>query len=264
MNKIDLIELGKSFMECFDQPTILFQDEDHAIYWLGIPEDTAFRCNAYLITDKEDALIVDPGGRQSFDFVKKRVSQVLPPENIGGMILCHQDPDVAASMDNWLEVNPALKVITSQRTNVLLPNYGNSNYSFISITDEPLYYFRSGRILRFIESPFLHFPGAFTTYDEFSRYLFSGDIWAAIDMEWQLVVENFSRHVLKLNLFHLDYMAGNIAARGFADRIRNLAMDAILPQHGSVIPGKFVPDALNYLSNLKCGVDLIYPHLKVK
>jgi len=83
-------------------------------------------------------------------------------------------------------------------------------------------------------------------------------------MEWQLVVDNFPRHILKLNLFHLDYMAGNIAARGFTDRIRAYAIDAILPQHGSVIPGKFVPDALNYLSDLKCGLDLIYPHLKTK
>jgi len=264
MNNIDLIELGKTFMERFDFPTILFQDADHSIYWLGIPEDTAFRCNAYLILDREEALIIDPGGRQAFEFVKKRVAQIILPENITGMILCHQDPDVAASMADWLEFNPSMKVITSLRTNVLLPNYGRPNYAFVNITEEPVYFFHSGRSLRFVESPFLHFPGAFTTYDVFSRYLFSGDIWAAIDMEWRLVVENFAQHKLKLNLFHLDYMAGNIAARGYAERIRVYDIDAILPQHGSVIPGKFVREALSYLSNLKCGLDLIYPHLKVK
>ncbi len=264
MNEIDLIELGKTFTENYDQPMVLFRDGDHAIYWLGIPEDTAFRCNTYLIREKGEAIIVDPGGRPSFDFVKNRVAQILPPENISGMILCHQDPDVAASMDHWLELNPSMKVITSLRTNVLLPNYGQPNYTFVNISEEPVFTFHSGRILRFIESPFLHFPGAFTTYDEASRFLFSGDIWAAIDMEWKLIIDQFTPHIIKLNLFHLDYMAGNVAARGFTERIRSFQIDAILPQHGSVIPGKLVPDALQYLSNLKCGLDFIYPHQKNK
>jgi len=264
MNTIDLTELGKTFMERFDTPTLLFQDEGHAIYWLGIPEDTAFRCNAYLVADNQEALIVDPGGRQSFDFVKNRVAQILPPESVTGMILCHQDPDVAASMADWLDINPSMKVITSLRANVLLPNYGRPNYTFISISEDPVYTFSSGRKIRFIESPFLHFPGAFASYDEYSRYLFSGDIWAAIDMDWHLVVEDFARHKLKLNLFHLDYMAGNIATRGFIDRLRAFPVKAILPQHGSVIPEQMIPEAMNYLMDLKCGLDLIYPHIKVK
>jgi flavorubredoxin len=75
-------------------------------------------------------------------------------------------------------------------------------------------------------------------------------------------VEDFSKHELKLSLFHIDYMASNIAARGFVDRIRHLELNAILPQHGSVISKKFVHKALEYLNNLKCGLDLIYPDLK--
>lgn len=83
-------------------------------------------------------------------------------------------------------------------------------------------------------------------------------------MDWKLVVDDFSRHELKLTLFHIDYMASNIAARGFISRIRNLELDAILPQHGSLIPKKFVRKAMDYLQNLKCGLDLIYPDLKFK
>jgi len=39
---------------------------------------------------------------------------------------------------------------------------------------------------------------------------------------------------------------------------------AILPQHGSLIPEKFVDDAIRYLSNLRCGLDIIYPEKKRK
>ncbi|HNW73066.1 MAG TPA: MBL fold metallo-hydrolase [Bacteroidales bacterium] len=262
MNTIDLEELGRNFRERYDTPTPLFSDGPHAVYWLGWPEDTAFRCNAYLIADGDEALIVDPGGVSSFGFILNRVSQITDPLKVTAMILSHQDPDVAACMVNWLDLNPQIRIITSVRTNLLLPHYGRSDYEFININEDPDFTFSSGRKVRFIESPFLHFPGAFTSFDETSGFLLSGDIWAAIDMDWHLVVSDFRNHELKLNLFHLDYMAGNVAVKGFLSRIRSLDIKAILPQHGSIIPERFVAKAKHYLSELRCGTDLIYPDLR--
>jgi flavorubredoxin len=262
MNKVDIEVLGRIFLEKYDLPTPLFDDGAHAVYWLGVPEDTAFRCNSYLITDGNEAIIVDPGGKDAFSFVKRRVEQVVPSTSVSALIVCHQDPDVAASMVDWLAINPAIRVITSVRTNILLPHYGRADYNFYSINENPVFLFSSGRRLKFIESPFLHFPGAFTTWDETTRFLFSGDIWASIDMDWKLVVEDFALHELKLSLFHVDYMAGHIALKGYLDRLRPYEIDAILPQHGSVIPKKFINRALDYLNRLKCGLDLIYPDLK--
>ncbi|MEI7897189.1 MAG: MBL fold metallo-hydrolase [bacterium] len=262
MNTIDLVELGRMFMERYEKPTPLFQDDQHAVYWLGVPEDSAFRCNTYLVVDGQEAVIIDPGGRGSFEFIKKRVLQILPVEKLTALIVCHQDPDVAASMTDWLTIDPSLKIITSVRTNILLSHYGKADYTFVSINENPSWFFASGRQMKFIESPFLHFPGAFATYDDTSGFLFSGDVWASIDMDWKLVVDDFSRHELNLSLFHIDYMASNIAARGFVDRLRNIELTAILPQHGSIIPRKHVPRALAYLRELKCGLDLIYPDLR--
>ena len=264
MNTIDLVELGRMFMERFEKPTPLFQDDQHAVYWLGIPEDSAFRCNTYMIVDGQEAIIVDPGGHSSFEFIKKRVEQIVPLEKVTGLIVCHQDPDVAASITDWLALDPKIRIITSVRTNILLPYYGKADYSFVNINENPTWFFLSGRQLKFIESPFLHFPGAFATFDVISGFLFSGDVWASIDMDWRLVVDDFNRHELKLNLFHIDYMASNIAARGFVNRLKHFELNALLPQHGSIIPRKHVSKALEYLSDLKCGLDLIYPDLKQK
>jgi flavorubredoxin len=259
MNTVDLVELGRMFSDAFDRPTLLFQDDLHRVYWIGVPDDSAFRCNTYMVVDDQEAVIIDPGGHLSFPQLERRVAQVLPPDKVTALILSHQDPDVAASMTDWLSVNPRIGIISSVRTNLLLPHYGTPGYTFININDHPAFVFQSGRRLRFIESPFLHFPGAFTTYDETTAFLFSGDIWASIDMEWKLVVEDFETHTFKLDLFHIDYMASNIAARGYAERIRHLKLNALMPQHGSIIPKKYIPAAIEYLQHLKCGLDLIYP-----
>lgn len=264
MNNIKLNKLNIPIEQLLNQPTPIFNDNNsHSIYWLGIPEDTAFRCNAYLIVNHNEAIIVDPGSRPFFEFVKKRVEEIIPLQQVKGMILCHQDPDVAGSMIDWIEILPDIKVISSDRTNVLLPHFGRNDYDFYSIGLENNfeYTFASGDKLTFIEAPFLHFPGAFVTYDERSKYMLSGDIWAALDINWNLVIDDFEDHIMKLDLFHLDYMASNIATRGFALKIQDMDIEAIIPQHGSIIPKEFVVDAIKYLEDLKCGLDIVYPEL---
>ncbi|ATX81311.1 PAS domain S-box-containing protein/diguanylate cyclase (GGDEF) domain-containing protein [Mariprofundus ferrinatatus] len=241
-----------------DHPVLVFESGAHAVYWLGIVEDTAFRCNAYLIRNGDAAILVDPGGINAFDQVCTRVSHILPPGKITGMILCHQDPDVAGSMVRWLAINPAMQVYSTPRTHVLLPHYGKSDYLAYDVEKNPRFRLPDGRELLFIPAPFLHFPGAFVTYDTASGLLFSGDIWAALDTDWHLVAESFDAHVPKLNLFHKDYMASNRATRGFVANISHLEINGILPQHGSLICSHHVDAALEYLETLQCGIDLTY------
>lgn len=261
MNAINLPEAGKNFTDQYDHPTALFEAGAHAVYWLGTPEATAFRCNSYLIVEGEEAILVDPGGSGHFEFIKTRVAQILNPEHVAGLILSRHDPDIAASFPGWVDLNPSVKVITSYQINTLLSHYREVRYDLVNIREGSHYYFHSGNALRFVESPFLHSPGTFVTYDPISKFLFSSDIWSAVDMNWKLVVTDFHSHILKMNLFHLGAMASHIAARGFYHRIKDFDIQAILPQHGSILPEEFVEPAKEYLSKLSCGLDLIYPEL---
>lgn len=245
-----------------EDPILLFESGAHKIYWMGIEEETAFRCNVYLIEDDDEFIIVDPGSRLYHAELKKRVATIVEPEKVAALILCHQDPDVASSMVDWIDINSEIKIITSSRVNVLIPHYGCRDYNFYDIATDGQYLFKSGRVLKFIEAPFLHSPGAFTTLDMSAHMLFSGDIWAALDIEWNLVVSDFEKHVQNMNLFHIDYMASNIAARGFVEKIEQENIEAILPQHGSIMDSENVENALEYLRNLQCGLDIIYPDLK--
>jgi len=257
MNYIDKLEMPDT-----TKPILLFEEDDYQIYWLGLNEDSAFRVNVYLIKSGDEAVIVDPGNRNFFEPIKKEVIDILGDVNkVIGAVFCHQDPDVAASIVDWLDILPDMKVITSSRTNVLLPFYGiKGEYDFFDITQE--FTFSNGKVLSFIESPFLHFPGAFTTYCNTSSFLFSGDIFAALDIEWSLIVEDFDTHKMAMDLFSKDYFASNIATRGYAMKIEDLRIEAILPQHGSIIPKKFVKNSIDYLKDLQCGLDIIYPYLK--
>jgi len=240
-------------------PTPLLEEDGHAIYWIGNVEPTLFRTNTYLICDGDEALLVDPGNRSLFGRMKERVAQILSPEQVTGLIVCHQDPDVAASMVDWLWVNPEMKVYTSARTNVLLPHYGCSDYQFVDIEKEPELHLPSGARLNFITAPFLHFPGAFATYDAASGALLSGDIFASLQTNTELWANDFEALRSSMELFHIHYMAGNAATRGFVRKLLPYSVDYILPQHGNLIGPELVAQSLGWLRELRCGLDLIYP-----
>ena len=258
MNYINKLETPDT-----SRPILLCEEDDYQIYWLGLNQESAFRVNVYLIKSGEEAVIVDPGNRNFFEPIKQEVENILGDLNkVIGAVFCHQDPDVAASVVDWLEILPDMQVITSPRTNVLLPFYGiKGEYQFFDITKEN-FVFTNQKELEFIESPFLHFPGAFSTYCPKSKFLFSGDIFAALDIEWSLIVEDFNEHKMAMDLFSKDYFASNIATKGYALKLEDYDISAILPQHGSIIPQKFVKDSIDYLKDLQCGLDLIYPYLK--
>jgi len=247
--------------QAFDSPTVLYDAGGHAVYWLGINEPTAFRTNTYLIRDGDQAILVDPGHRAFFQQVRDRVAQILPPEHVTGMILCHQDPDVAASMTDWLEINPDMKVYTSPRAQVLIRHYGRNDYAYVDVEAKPELILPSGAHLKFVPAPFLHFPGAFATYDDMARGLFTGDVFASLDVGMRLWAEDFTELRSNMRLFHTEYMASNIATRGFTRQLDGLDIDILLPQHGYLIGGENVRLAIDWLARLPCGTDLIYPDL---
>jgi flavorubredoxin len=253
-----LIELSKSVIS--NPPIKLFEEGAHSIWWVGINENTAFRSNVYLIKDGDEAVLVDPGHRAFYPSVKNAVSQIMDVKNVKALILCHQDPDVCAAMVDWLDFNPSIKIISTPRTHVLLPYYGKVDYDGFNASDDAEFAVGSTS-LKFIECPFMHFPGAFATYDPISGYLLSGDVWAAIDSDWKLVTDDFEAHISGLDIFHKDYIASNVACRGFVEKLQNVRIEAILPQHGSIIAKPDVDAALKYIEELNCGLDIIYPHL---
>ncbi len=240
-------------------PVLLYNKGWHLIYWIGASTDSAFRCNSYLIKNNKEAILIDPGGRDAFAQVKRSIQTIMDPAGITALILSHQDPDIAASMFDWIELNPSIQIISSPRTHLLLPHYGKLEYNSFDNEENNHYSLSEESELYFVPAPFLHFPGAFVTYDKTSNFLFTGDIWSSLDTNWKMFVESFSQHVSQMDLFHKDYMSTGIAARGFIRSLVNLEIEAILPQHGSIIGKDHIQSAFLYLENLECGIDIIYP-----
>ena len=103
--------------------------------------------------------------------------------------------------------------------------------------------------------PFLHSPGAIVSYDTKTKSLFTGDIFGAIDKDWDIFAgKGFPENMTS---FHQAYMPGNKHLKKAMERFEKMDIERILPQYGSVIEGPQVKQAIDFLKQLPCGLDLI-------
>lgn len=210
--------------------------------------------NEYLIVHGEEGLLCDPGGTEIFPMVFAALVREFDPEKIKYIFASHQDPDIASSLALWREANPALKCLVSWLWAGFLPHYGVSAEIFVTIPDEGMSIALGGLPLRLIPAHYLHSSGNFHMYDEKAKILFSGDVGAALlPGDSGLFVTDFDVHIRSAEMFHRRWMGSNSAKRRWCERVAQLEIDMLCPQHGAIYQGADVGRFIEWFDALKVG-----------
>ena len=243
---------------------VLYDKDGHKFIWLGWEEheeEGTIQVNQYLIIDNGEGILLDPGGIHVFPQVVGNVSRYIELDNIKHIFFAHQDPDVCSGISLWLGVTPA-KIHISKWWIRFLPHFGVYDIKKVSPIEDRGGFLQlsSGGKLDFIPAHFLHSIGNFSLFDNKSKILFSGDIGAALlpHNKRTLFVEDFNSHIKLMEAFHKRFMNSNIAIKAYLKQLYRYNIEMICPQHGSIFPDKETSKKfLNWLNNLKCGVDII-------
>lgn len=244
------------------------------IYWVGfLDENVGLHCNPYLIVDGDEAVLIDSGSRGDFSTVMLKVMRTgTSPNKIRRLIYQHYDPDLCGNVLHMEEVinSQDLKII-SHRENIIFINHYAARSPKLCIEDIGMHYeFSSGRRLDFILTPFAHAPGNFITYDRKTRVLFSSDIFGSYDFSWSLYTEIGGRcsgcnavetcpytnkrcQLAGIRDFHKRVMPSARALNYALDRIEELDVSLIAPQHGSILDTRESREvAIRHLRSLDC------------
>jgi diguanylate cyclase (GGDEF)-like protein len=230
------------------------------VWWVGdVLEDDPFQCHAYLIEAGERSVLIDPGSSLTIDATLRKVEEVVPLDSIATIVLHHSDPDICDSLHVLADRlhRPDLTVITEWRAALLLRHMA-VRFPFVSIEElEWRFDLRDGRVLQFLLTPYLHFPGAFVTYEPVSASLFSSDLFGGFNRAHRLWAEA-ERDFEDLRQFHEHYMPSReILMAGLATiSARFPHLDCVFPQHGYLIPHRLVASMFEQLGKLECGVML--------
>ncbi|MCI4627006.1 MAG: diguanylate cyclase [Candidatus Magnetoovum sp. WYHC-5] len=247
-------EGGKSYGEYGEHPIQLAEK----IWWVGYYlEDDVFQCNPYLIEHGEQSVLVDPGSVLTFKHTLKKIEQIIPFTKIRYFICHHQDPDItgALTLIDKLIDRPDARIITHWRAEALIKHYA-FEVPFFRIEENNWQLDLGGRLLKFIYTPYLHFPGAFTTFDTQDGVLFSSDIFGGFSEQWELIAKD-ERVYEGIRLFHEHYMPSREILTHGIDKLSVFPIKIIAPQHGSILQGHLINFVMNKLREIDCGLYLL-------
>lgn len=242
---------------------VLYDDGRHKVVWLGWEEheeEGVVQVNQYLIERNGVGILHDPGGIHVFPRVVANTSRYIDLSKIQHIFFSHQDPDVSSGIGLWLSVTDARIHIPALWVR-FLPHFGTYDMSRIDpIADSGgRIQLDSGEYLEMLPAHFLHSVGNMHLYDPVSKILFTGDLGAAVFQKEQryTFVADFNAHLALMEGFHKRYMASNSVCRRYVESISKYEIEMIAPQHGAIFRKEHVKSFWDWLSNLKCGVDIL-------
>jgi flavorubredoxin len=212
--------------------------------------------NEYLVINRDQAILTDPGGLEIFPAVFSAISVEYNPEYIIALFASHQDPDTISSLSLWLDFNPTLRCYVSRLWSTFIPHFGGFQNTFIEIPDEGMTISLDALSLQAVPAHYLHSPGNFHLYDPKARILFTGDLGAALLPvgENDLFVDHFDRHIRYATGFHQRWMGSNEAKLKWCERVSKMDIDMLCPQHGAIYRGPDVQRFINWLAELDVGL----------
>lgn len=242
---------------------ILFQSENHLVVAFNdLVKGEGIQANQLVIIHDGHSAVFDPGGDLTYMPLSIAVAKYVRVKDIDYVIATHQDPDIVSSLDKWLMYSDAKVVISrlwERFVPHLVPGYMNGKGigRILGIPDEGMNLNLGGAVIKALPAHFLHSVGNFHFYDTVSKILFSGDMGASlVDGDDCMPVENFREHISSMSGFHRRYMVSNKVCRLWANMIRKLDVEMIVPQHGAPFKGKaMIEQFLQWVENLECGID---------
>ncbi len=218
--------------------------------------------NQFLIVDGDTGAIIDPGGNLAYGELYLAMTRFFPPQQLSAILASHADPDIIASLDRWMTTTSSAKVYISRIWERFVPHFckpGKTTGRIVGIPDAGARIAIGRSELIALPAHFMHSEGNFQFYDPTSRILFSGDLGASIitgeaARTW---VTTLAGHVPRMEAFHRRYMVSNKVLRLWAQMVRRLPIDMIVPQHGAPMRGAAVQEFIAWVEALPCGVDLL-------
>jgi len=224
------------------------------IYWMGsvdwdrrlfdslvpLPDGTSY--NAYLIEGSEKTVLLDAVDPPMAD---ELLSQLERVSKIDYIVSQHAEQDHSGTIPQILEKYPDAKLISTPKAKgMLIDLLGIPEESFITVKDGETLSL-GDKTLKFIHTPWVHWPETMVTYLKEDRILFSCDFFgshiATTDLfvtDEGLVYEAAKRYFAEIMMPFRNVIQKNL------EKLASYDIEMIAPSHGQIFPRPaFILDA---------------------
>jgi len=250
------------------------------IFWIGVNDSTTdlfeglwpiqkegVSYNSYLLNDSKRAVIDLSKEFLSEEFLQQ-IKKIIPLETLDYIVMNHVEPDHSGALTALRQVAPKAEIIGTKNTQKLLAAFYHINDGVRVVNEQdslPL----GKHILRFIPTPFVHWPESMMTYEPNEKILFSNDAFGAYGLLPGTIYEDECDPLLEEQeaiRYYSNIVAHYHKSVGKALlKMENLPLEIIAPSHGPIWrkdPQRIVERYRDWVSNAsgraEPGITILY------
>ena len=213
------------------------------------PLDEGVNYNSYVVIGSEGAAIVDTVHENFFDEYLEALKEIVDLENVKYVVVNHVEPDHSSSLRLLLEHLQNAKVVISKTGATLfnlpgevLPVEEGNEISLGDVT------------LRFLMTPWTHWPETMVTYVPEDGVVFTCDLFGAYGAYPNLGAEDQDGYLLEARRYYVTVLSKYAKFVNSATaKIRSLNPKILAPGHGIVYSGDSLVQILDLYSDWSSG-----------
>lgn len=199
--------------------------------------------NSYIVKGEKTAII---DGFCGWDGIPETLFELLAqmdlkPQDIDYVIINHMEPDHSGWIESFSKMNDHFQVVCGDKAAELLEAFYEHTDRVTVVSDETRIDLGNGKALRFVETPFVHWPDTIVTYEESSETLFACDLFGSFGIvgdhpfdgdQTAAAMANYDEETVRY--FSNILGAYSLFVTKAIDKLSELPIKAIAPGHGLI------------------------------
>lgn len=218
------------------------------IYYIGVndrrkqlfenmwPLPNGVSYNSYVIDDEKTALLdtVEMGSGKQF---LESIDEVLQGRDLDYLIVNHMEPDHSGEIGDVVRRYPDVQIVGNSKTFKILKGYFGIEDNLLEVCDGDTLSL-GYHVLKFVFTPWVHWPETMMTYDTTDKVLFSADAFGTFGtldggiFDDEVDFESY-REEMRRYYSNIVGKYSNMVQKAFA-KLSGVEIKAICPLHGPV------------------------------
>jgi flavorubredoxin len=211
------------------------QDWDRELFDELIPLAEGTSYNSYFVKGKEKNLLIDTVDPTKTEVLVENLKS-LGVDRIDYIVSQHAEQDHSGSIPKILELYPQAKVVTNLKCKEFLKSLLLIDESKFITVDDGTELSLGDKTLKFILTPWVHWPETMSTYLEEDKILFTCDFFGSHVASSELFVgDNTARALEGAKRYYAEIMMPFRAPiKSNLKKIEGLEVEFIAPSHGQI------------------------------
>ncbi|QKG80027.1 FprA family A-type flavoprotein [Tenuifilum thalassicum] len=218
------------------------------VHWIGVndrrkrlfeniwPMDRGVSYNSYLIADEKTALIDTIEDRVAGNYIE-RIEALLDGRTLDYLVINHMEPDHSGEIKAIFDHFKGVKIVGNTKTFKMVEAYWGINENLIEVNDGDTLDLGHHK-LKFVMTPWVHWPETMMTYDLTEQILFSGDAFGSFGALDGGIFDdeinfNFFEDEMRRYYSNIVGKYSNMVQKAFA-KLKDIPVKVVASTHGPV------------------------------